>query len=143
MSQKLPLNIEQEQKQGNVTTGKTNFGDMVGEKLLNNDLIELGLEADEPHLKIVFDNEKTAKYSLCKFFLVSLSTVYLWPFYLICCCCIKYGIDRWANSRIAAVTDDKLVLKQGYYSCFCCCWNEKTKSVPLEKITDLQKQQGM
>ena len=49
---------------------------------------------------------------------------------------------KWAESRVAAVTDSQLVLKQGYYGMCCCCWNESTKSVPLDKITDLQVQQG-
>lgn len=40
------------------------------------------------------------------------------------------------------MTDSQLVLRQGYFGCFCCCWNESTKSVPLDKITDLQIQQG-
>eukprot|EP00483_Globobulimina_turgida_P011731 UN11753 len=30
----------------------------------------------------------------------------------------------------------------GWYGCGCCCWNEQTKSIPLEKITDLAIKQG-
>ena len=41
------------------------------------------------------------------------------------------------------MTDRQLVLKSGSYGCCgCCCWNEMTKSVPLEKITDLSIKQG-
>merc|ERR1712187_802867 len=47
-----------------------------------------------------------------------------------------------SESRVAAVTDKQLVLKQGSYGCCCCLWNQSTKSVPLDKITDLQVQQG-
>merc|ERR1719356_1594989 len=65
-----------------------------------------------------------------------------WPFYILFYPCIAYGMRKWAESRIAAVTDSQLVLKQGYFGCCCCCWNETTKSVPLDKITDLQVQQG-
>ena len=31
---------------------------------------------------------------------------------------------------------------KGAYGCCCLCWNEKTKSVSLEKITDLSVSQG-
>lgn len=113
-----------------------------GEKLLANDLQELGLDENSDHMKITFDNEKSISYSMCAGFIVSLSSMVLWPFFILFYPCISYGVRKWAYSRIAAVTDRQLVLKQGYYGCCCLFWNESTKSVPLDKITDLQVQQG-
>ena len=52
--------------------------------------------------------------------------------------CIWYWTKTWVNSRMAAVTDNVLVLKEGWYSFFCWCWNERTKTVALAKITDLR-----
>eukprot|EP01084_Bolivina_argentea_P198506 339896_1 len=126
MSQKINLQVGQ----------STTFGG--GEKLIPDDLRELGLDEHADHMRIEFDNEKTSKYCLCKGFIWSLTTVYLFPFYILMIPCIMYNIKKWTQSRLAAVTDKQLVLKQGYYGCCCCCWNEKTKSVPLDKITDLQ-----
>ena len=71
-----------------------------------------------------------------------MTTLYLWPFFICFIPCLYYGASKWAESRKGAVTDQKIVLKQGWFSCCCCCWNEKIKSVPLDKITDLQKQQN-
>ena len=131
MSQKLPLSINQ----------YDTFGE--GEqKLAAEDLRELGLEEDVHHMKIEFDNDKSAKYCFCKAFIIFLSTVYGIPVFLLTFPCIWYNAKVWANSRKAAVTDNKLVLKEGYYGCCCCCYNEKTKSVPLDKITDLRLEQG-
>eukprot|EP00486_Rosalina_sp_Unknown_P000806 CAMPEP_0201564970 /NCGR_PEP_ID=MMETSP0190_2-20130828/3735_1 /ASSEMBLY_ACC=CAM_ASM_000263 /TAXON_ID=37353 /ORGANISM="Rosalina sp." /LENGTH=246 /DNA_ID=CAMNT_0047981867 /DNA_START=43 /DNA_END=783 /DNA_ORIENTATION=+ len=113
-----------------------------GEKLLTNDLHDLGLDENADHMKITFDNDKAVSYSLCAGFIISLCTMMFWPFYILFYPCIAYGVKKWAYSRVAAVTDRQLVLKQGYYGCCCCCWNESTKSVPLDKITDLQVQQG-
>jgi len=103
---------------------------------------ELGLAEDIDHMKITFDNEQTVKYSLCAGFIISLSTLFMWPFFIMFYPCIKYGLRKWATSRLAVVTDSQLVLKQGYNGCCCVFWNESTKSVPLDKITDLQVQQG-
>merc|ERR1712087_137468 len=113
-----------------------------GEKLIANDLVDLGLDGDVDHMKITFDNQKTLGYALCGGWIFSAVTVVFFPFWLILYPCIAYGMRKWAESRIAAVTDSQLVLKQGYFGCCCCCWNESTKSVPLDKITDLQVQQG-
>merc|ERR1712228_726923 len=106
------------------------------------DLIALGLDENTNHMRITFDDEKSVSYSLCGGFIMSLFTVVFFPFYLILCPCIKYNFKQWAASRVAVVTDKMLVLKQGYYGCCCCCWNESTKSVPLDKITDMVIQQG-
>eukprot|EP01084_Bolivina_argentea_P257150 433176_1 len=130
MSQKLDLEIQQ-----NYTTFKG------GEKLITDDLRELGLDDHADHMKIEFDNEKTVKYGLCFLCLCSLATC-IWPFFVLCFPCIRYNCKKSAESRLAAVTERQLVLKQGCYGGCCCCWNERTKSVPLNKITDLQKQQG-
>merc|ERR1719330_783503 len=113
-----------------------------GEKLIATDLEDLGLDANTDHMKIVFDNPKTVSYSMCSALIISLCTVVFFPFTVLLYCCIRYNANKWAESRVAAVTDKQLVLKQGYYTCCCCCWNSATKSVPLEKITDLQLQQG-
>eukprot|EP01084_Bolivina_argentea_P092744 166834_1 len=113
-----------------------------GEKLLTNDLTELGLEDNIDHMKITFDNDKTVSYTLCSGFIISVVSMVLWPFFILFYPCIRYNASKWASSRLAAVTDKQLVLKQGYYGCCCCCWNQSTKSVPLNKITDLQVQQG-
>eukprot|EP00486_Rosalina_sp_Unknown_P001288 CAMPEP_0201566824 /NCGR_PEP_ID=MMETSP0190_2-20130828/6912_1 /ASSEMBLY_ACC=CAM_ASM_000263 /TAXON_ID=37353 /ORGANISM="Rosalina sp." /LENGTH=263 /DNA_ID=CAMNT_0047986063 /DNA_START=18 /DNA_END=809 /DNA_ORIENTATION=- len=129
MAQKLPLQVEYD-----------TFAD--GEKLLVGDLQELGLEEDTNHMKIEFDNDKSAKYCFCRVFLIMLSTVYGLPVFLLTFPCIWYNTKVWAKSRLAAVTDNKLVMKEGYYGCCCCCYNEKTKSVPLDKITDLKLEQG-
>ena len=135
MAQKVGLAISN----GIKKNGETFEG---GEKLLKNDLQELGLEENADHMKIDFDNEKTVKYSLCAGCILTLCTIMFWPFYVLFFGCISYNVRKWAESRLAAVTDRQLVLKQGYYGCCCCCWNESTKSVPLDKITDLQVQQG-
>jgi len=113
-----------------------------GEKLIANDLVDLGLDGDVDHMKITFDNEKTLGYALCGGWFFSAVTVVFFPFWLIFFGCFRYCIKTWAESRTAAVTERQLVLKQGYFGCCCCCWNETTKSVPLDKITDLQVQQG-
>eukprot|EP01084_Bolivina_argentea_P291541 501074_1 len=131
MSQKLPLQVEAQYE---------TFAE--GEKLLVTDLEELGLEQDTNHMKIEFDNERSAKYCFCKVFITCATTVYGIPIFLLTFPFIWYNTKVWANSRLSAVTDNKLVLKEGYYGCCCCCWNEKTKSVPLDKITDLRLEQG-
>merc|ERR1719361_555487 len=113
-----------------------------GEKLIDTELENLGLDVDTEHMKIVFDNEKTVSYGMCSALVISLCTIVLWPFTIIFYFCIKHNCNKWAASRVAAVTGKQLVLQQGYYTCCCCCWNQATKSVPLEKITDLQLQQG-
>merc|ERR1712087_222924 len=113
-----------------------------GEKLIANDLVDLGLDGDVDHMKITFDNQKTLGYALCGGWIFSAVTVVFFPFWLVFFGCFRYCIKTWAESRTAAVTERQLVLKQGYYGCCCCCWNETTKSVPLDKITDLQVQQG-
>ena len=130
MAQKLPLQVEE----------YNTFAD--GEKLMVEDLQELGLEEDTHHMKIEFDNDKTAKYCFCRVFLIMLSTIYGLPVFLLTFPCIWYNTKVWAKSRLAAVTNNKLVMKEGYYGCCCCCYNEKTKSVPLDKITDLKLEQG-
>ena len=74
-------------------------------------------------------------------FLISLVGCW-WPFWITFSCCIYYGYKKWAQSRIAAVTDTQLIKSEGYYSLCCICWNSKIKSVPLNKITDLNLEQG-
>lgn len=54
-----------------------------GEKLIANDLVELGLDGDVDHMKITFDNDKTLSYSLCGGWLFSAVTVVFFPFWLI------------------------------------------------------------
>merc|ERR1719330_2356 len=123
----------------NVNNGETFKG---GEKLLANDLSILGLDESIDHMKITFENDKSVSYSLCVGFIVSLASTIFWPFFLIGFPCIRWGTRKWAESRISAVTDSQLVIHQGAFGMGCCCWNESTKSVPLDKITDLQIQQG-
>mmetsp|Transcript_57941 Transcript_57941/g.96095 ORF Transcript_57941/g.96095 Transcript_57941/m.96095 type:complete len:243 (+) Transcript_57941:53-781(+) len=113
-----------------------------GEKLLAHDLHELGLDEDVEHMNISFDNDKTVHYWMTSTFLLSLASIFYLPFYILFWPCMLWGARRWAESRKAVVTDRQLVLKQGRYSCCCMCWNESTKSIPLDKITDLQMQQG-
>lgn len=113
-----------------------------GEHFIDDELKELGLQAHTNHIKVEFDNERSIRYGICKSFLTSLATIYfwiVWPFFY---CCIAYAVRTSMESRKAAVTDKQIVYKWGYYGCFCCCWNEKIKTVPLDKITDLQIQQG-
>ena len=112
MAQKINLEIAETQFSG-------------GEKLLTDEMQQLGLEENTHHMRIEFDNQQTSKYCLCKIFTITLSTLYLWVFFPFFAPCIWYGIKKWAESRLAAVTDKQLVLKQGYYSCCCMCWNEK------------------
>eukprot|EP01084_Bolivina_argentea_P259918 438778_1 len=130
--------MSQQQIKLQIETGERFKG---GEKLLKTDLAELGLDEEISHMKITFDNDKTYKYTICAGWVVSLSTCF-WPIYLIFLPGVMYGTRKWLNSGKATVTDKQLILKQGYYGCCCCCWNESTKSVPLDKITDLQIQQG-
>merc|ERR1719361_198519 len=127
MAQKVPLSV-------------STFNE--GEKLIDTELENLGLDVDTEHMKIVFDNDKTVSYGMCAILVTSLATFVLWPFVLILYPCIQFNCRKSAESRVAAVTGKQLVLQQGYYTCCCCCWNQATKSVPLEKITDLQLQQG-
>ena len=68
--------------------------------------------------------------------------VVFWPFYLIFSCCIYYAFKTHVQSRRAALTNHHLVLHSGCYGCCCVFWNQSTKSVPLEKITDLAIKQG-
>mmetsp|Transcript_44446 Transcript_44446/g.71188 ORF Transcript_44446/g.71188 Transcript_44446/m.71188 type:complete len:244 (+) Transcript_44446:29-760(+) len=133
MAQKLKLEVA-----GNAETFER------GEKLLGNDLQELGLEENTDHMKITFDEDRTVRYSMCMCCIVSLASC-MWPITtMLFTPCLWYSLKKWAQSRIAAVTDKQLVLKQGSFGCGCwaCCWNESTKSVPLNQITDLQVQQG-
>eukprot|EP01084_Bolivina_argentea_P243197 407749_1 len=139
---------------------------LIGERLPEDDLEELGLEHDTNHMKIEFNHTKSARY---RFYHLSISFC-IWSTFMWVCLgvslisiswivtvsviggglilipCILpgywYNANAWAHSRLAAVTDSKLVEKQGSYACCCCCWNEKTKSVPLDKITDLRLEQG-
>eukprot|EP01083_Nonionella_stella_P027745 76430_1 len=113
-----------------------------GEKLLPNDLVVLGLEEDANHMRIDFDNDKSAKYFFCKAFIIMASQIYLLPVFLLLAPCFWYNSKVRARSRVSAVTDTKLVLKQGFYGCCCVCYNESTKSVPLDKITDVRLDQG-
>merc|ERR1719150_1044758 len=129
MAQKVSLKIKKSTFEG-------------GEKLMSDDLLDLGLESGTDHMKITFDNDKTVKYCLCCGCICSAMTVVFWPIYTLLFCCIRHCTITSAYSRKAAVTDRQLVLKQGYYTFCCCCWNESTKSVPLNKITDLEVQQG-
>eukprot|EP00483_Globobulimina_turgida_P001761 UN01763 len=111
----------------------------IGPKLNADDLVELGLDEDAMHVKLEFNHNKTISHHLCLTYLsMHVISVIMW----LCYPCLRYAISTAARSRKAAVTERQLVLKQGAYGCCCCCWNEKTKSVSLEKITDLSVSQG-
>jgi len=130
--QKLPLHI----------TPGTTSAFHGGERLEDAELDELGLDQNVEAMKIEFDNDRTASYCFCKSFLSFLSTVWGLPVFLLCFPCIYYNATVFAKSRLAAVTDTKLVLKWGYYGCCCVFYNVQTKSIPLDKITDLRLEQG-
>eukprot|EP01084_Bolivina_argentea_P035584 65990_1 len=110
-----------------------------GPKLTTEDLIELGLDEDATHVALEFDHAATVSYALC---LTYASVHVLAPLFCLCYPCLRYAVSTSAESRKGAVTERQLVLKQGAYGCCCCCWNEMTKSVSLEKITDLSISQG-
>eukprot|EP01083_Nonionella_stella_P193724 715144_1 len=114
-------------------------GEIKGPRFNVDDLIELGLEDDATHIKLEFDHDKTIYYLCCLTYasmnVLSIIFIFFFP-------CFRYAISTSAHSRKAAVTERQLVLKQGMYGCCCCCWNEKTKSLSLEKITDLSISQG-
>ena len=135
--QKLELRIKPGQTD---VTGST-VAQLEGERFQDNDLETWGIEIGTPHLRIVFDNGKTTSYGFCQTFIISLVSC-LFPFWLLFPCCIYYGVKTAAESRKAAVTDKIVVLRSGYYSCCCMCWNEATKSVSLDKITDLSISQS-
>eukprot|EP01083_Nonionella_stella_P038591 104961_1 len=122
-----------------VSSGDGRAGEIIGPKFNINDLVELGLDEDAMHVKLEFDHGKTVSYLCC---LTYLGSTFFSVILLLFCPCIYYGIYSSTHSRKAAVTERQLVLKQGAYGCFCCCWGEKTKSVSLEKITDLSISQG-
>ena len=112
-----------------------------GKHLSAAELQELGLDTRVNHLKIEFDNDKSVSYMGMAIFLVSLYSFWF-PFFIILLPCFHYCFKTHIESRIAVVTETQLVYKYGWYGCFCCCWNEKTKTVPLDKVTDLMIEQG-
>mmetsp|Transcript_2903 Transcript_2903/g.3538 ORF Transcript_2903/g.3538 Transcript_2903/m.3538 type:complete len:254 (-) Transcript_2903:185-946(-) len=136
-NQQIALAISEGKESG--TTGSTLFD---GSAQADDAELELlGIDAGTTHLKIEFDNENTVKHQMCLQFLTSCAGwyCYIYPFI---CCCIWYGAKEAANSRKAVVTDKVMVARAGFYSCCCCCWNEATKSVSLDKITDLSISQS-
>eukprot|EP00899_Mesostigma_viride_P007244 jgi/Mesvir1/16520/Mv10070-RA.1 len=48
----------------------------------------------------------------------------------------KFFQTRFASLRLE-LTDKNLTYTEGYNACFCCCWNQDERIVPLEKITDV------
>merc|ERR1719150_1878105 len=100
MAQKVSLKIKKSTFEG-------------GEKLMSDDLLDLGLESGTDHMKITFDNDKTVKYCLCCGCICSAMTVVFWPIYTLLFCCIRHCIITSANSRKAAVTDRQLEVQQG------------------------------
>lgn len=46
------------------------------------------------------------------------------------------------NSRRLTLTKEAIIYKSGFFSCCCCCWSETTKTVPLEKIQDVELSQN-
>ena len=89
MAQKLNLKIKKSTFEG-------------GEKLMSDDLLDLGLDSEADHMKITFvqyfinslstctlkcfilnvqDNDKTVKYCLCCGCICSAVTVFFWPIY--------------------------------------------------------------
>ena len=60
------MQISMAEQKVSLQVGKsTEQQQMLGEQLLSDDLVELGLDEHEPHFKITFNNEQTAKYSVC------------------------------------------------------------------------------
>jgi len=47
----------------------------------------------------------------------------------------------WWNQRLL-ITEKTIVYKRGFFGCCCLCWNEASKHVPLEKVTDITYSQG-
>jgi len=47
------------------------------------------------------------------------------------------------NSLRLTLTHEALIYKSGYYFFCCCCWAENTKTVPLEKIQDVELSQNV
>ena len=136
-NQQIALAISEGKESG--TTGSTLFD---GSAQADDAELELlGIDPGTTHLKIEFDNENTVKHQMCLQFLTSCAGWYCYVYPFICCC-IWYGAKEAANSRKAVVTDKVMVARAGFYSCCCCCWNEATKSVSLDKITDLSISQG-
>jgi len=113
-----------------------------GQQFNADEMRTLGLEEGTNHVKIEFDNENSAKYCFCKAFFMFSVTLYGIPVFLLTFPCVWYNVNKWAESRMAAVTDHVLVLKEGWYAFYCCCWNERIKTVPLDKVTDLRLEQG-
>ena len=130
-----------DQKIGLRIEGSSTIANMKGSRFNDKELDTLGIDEGTPHLKIDFDNNKAISYMCLSQCLLSIVACYF-PIFLICPCCIYKGIKEALNSRRAAVTDKVIVLRQGYYTCCCICWNESTKSVALNKVTDLSISQN-
>ena len=127
--------IPKEEKETTTTKSLLNVGveGFESDKFSDSELELLGINSDVSYYRIEFNNDKTVSYLMVFNFLISLTTVVLWPFFLCCWCCIQWGFNKHAKSRKAALTNDHFIVHQGQYTCYCCCWGEKTKSVPLEK----------
>ena len=169
MAEDEPLAAVDEKQERTVT--QVVYGEGVSafesKKFDNDDLHILGIDENDAYYRIEFINDKSISYLMCSSFLASLITSYvlhiefhfqsgyivlihlcflcvvvLWPFWILFSCCIYYGVKTHVESRKAALTNSHLIMHSGFYGCCCIFWNESTKSVPLEKITDLAIKQG-
>eukprot|EP00485_Elphidium_margaritaceum_P000728 CAMPEP_0202686892 /NCGR_PEP_ID=MMETSP1385-20130828/2654_1 /ASSEMBLY_ACC=CAM_ASM_000861 /TAXON_ID=933848 /ORGANISM="Elphidium margaritaceum" /LENGTH=257 /DNA_ID=CAMNT_0049341567 /DNA_START=29 /DNA_END=799 /DNA_ORIENTATION=+ len=129
--------MNHDQKIG-LTVNNDNKGEVAGPKLNSHELEELGLDEDTIHVKLEFDHTSTIKYLCCQ----TLAALNIFAVLgLFCLPCCWFAMKSSAESRKAAVTNSQIVVKSGAYGCFCCCWGETTKSVALQKITDVSVSQ--
>eukprot|EP01084_Bolivina_argentea_P174858 302862_1 len=144
MAERQPLTTAEKETQKTTALNVTGEGVSAFEsnKFDMEEMKVLGIEEDDPYYRIDFNDSKTVSYLTCFSFLISLSTFVLWPLWLMFSCCIYWGIKKRVSSRRAALTNTHLIFHEGSFGLGCIFWNEATKSVPLEKITDLSVKQG-
>lgn len=110
-------------------------------KLVDDDMESGDVLDDERVLYRATFSENYMTYRMWALFIVLLATIsgiVLLPFLPL----FYIGIKANFKSRRLILTEKTLVWKQGFYGCCCVFWNESSKHVPLEKVTDVTFAQG-
>lgn len=109
--------------------------------LLEGEVKEGGLLDDERIIYVAEFDPNVISYNVVIVVIIFAMTFFMIPFLLFLPCMI-YGFRKSLEARRLIITEKTIVYRTAYYSLCCMCWNQTSKHVPLEKVTDVTWKQG-